>query len=186
MLFGTPKAKFDLPTQTPPYAPPQNVALPMSGGPAGQPKKPGVNWLGVLADALAGAAGKEGPYAARMMEERQRAAQAADAQRKQAEAFALFKQEHDYRVKNPMPSNAQPHRWEDNAGNVWELGADGNPKRIFTDKVPKYYVQGNRAVQVQNPYATAPQAAAPETIPEALWNSGKPIGGAASGQRGFR
>lgn len=48
-----------------------------------------------------------------------------------------------------------PYRFEDNAGNVWELGADGKPKRIFTDMAPKQYFQDGQFVTVSNPYATA-------------------------------
>lgn len=51
-----------------------------------------------------------------------------------------------------MPGKTQPHRWEDNAGNQWEMGADGQTKRIFTDRTPKYYVQGDKAVRIANPY----------------------------------
>lgn len=46
-----------------------------------------------------------------------------------------------------------PYRWEDNAGNVWERGPDGQNQRIFTDAIPKMYVQGDQAIQVPNPYA---------------------------------
>lgn len=59
---------------------------------------------------------------------------------------------YEYERSNPKPSNAQPYRWEDNAGNVWQYGAGGQPERIFTDVVPKYYVQGDQAVQIANPY----------------------------------
>lgn len=47
-----------------------------------------------------------------------------------------------------------PYRWEDNAGNVWERGPDGQNQRIFTDAIPKMYVQGDQAITIPNPYAT--------------------------------
>ncbi len=50
----------------PPAAPMAPAMAPMA--PAGKPK---VNWMGVLADALAGAAGQPGMYAQRMARERQ-------------------------------------------------------------------------------------------------------------------
>lgn len=49
-----------------------------------------------------------------------------------------------------------PYRFEDNAGNVWQIGADGQPTRIFTDQIPKMYIQGDQAVQIANPFATSP------------------------------
>lgn len=64
-----------------------------------------------------------------------------------------LKQQYD-----PSPG-PQPYRTEDNVGNVWEIGPDGNAKPIFIDKTPKYYIQGDQALQIPNPYATqgAPQ-----------------------------
>lgn len=47
----------------------------------------------------------------------------------------------------------QPYRFEDNAGNQWELGPDGAPKRIFTDKSPKMFYQDGQVVSVPNAYA---------------------------------
>lgn len=48
---------------------------------------------------------------------------------------------------------SDPYRTEDNVGNVWEIGSDGQQRRIFTDTAPKYYVQGDQAIQIQNPFA---------------------------------
>lgn len=59
------------------------------------------------------------------------------------------------RIKTP----AQPYRFEDNAGNVWSVGTDGQPQRIFTDVVPKYYIQGDQAIEVPNPFNATQQAA---------------------------
>lgn len=63
----------------------------------------------------------------------------------------------EYERANPMPSTAQPYRFEDNAGNVWEVGPGGEPRRIFTDTVPRFYVQGDQAVQIGNPYVESAQ-----------------------------
>lgn len=81
----------------------------------------------------------------------------------------------EYERANPKPSTAQPHRWEDNAGNVWQLGASGQPERIFTDTIPRMYVQGDRAVQIPNPFASGG---------EAIGEDRKAIGGKSYVKRG--
>lgn len=122
----------------------------MSGAMA--PKKPGINWLGVLADTLAGAAGQPGPYAAQMQRKRDME-YAAQQQEQQREAgFADWQRRFAYQQEHAKP--ASPYRFEDNAGNVWELGQDGQPKRIFTDQAPKQYMVDGQFIQVANPYAT--------------------------------
>ena len=76
MMLGQRKP-FD--PNAPQYMPQVNLGAPdMTPFPAMQAdnlptmtKKPGVNWLGVLADALAGAAGHPGPYGAQMARERE-------------------------------------------------------------------------------------------------------------------
>ena len=63
-----------------------------------QPKKPGINWLGVLADAFAGAAGREGPYAASMMAQRQQ-------QQQREQAWQDWRRKFDYEAQHPKPTN---------------------------------------------------------------------------------
>lgn len=66
---------------------------------------------------------------------------------------------------NPKPPTTQPYRWEDNAGNVWERDPNtGENNRIFTDVVPKYYVQGDRAIQIGNPFAGSTSGPAPGAV----------------------
>lgn len=122
----------------------------------------GIQWqqiAGALGDALMMANGQQPLYTPMMAEQRQREfmLKRAEQQRQQQlqDQIALY----DYKRAHPEPSTAQPYRWEDNAGNVWEYGQDGQPKRIFTDVVPKYYVQGDRALQIPNPYSPPSQAA---------------------------
>ncbi len=79
-----------------------------------------------------------------------------------------------------MPKAGNPYRFEDNAGNVWEIGDDKQPRRIFTDEIPKMYIQGDQAINVPNPWAT-------QGAPTAPVGKLTPLGGAggnASG--GFR
>lgn len=122
----------------------------------------GRNIAGYLGDYLAQLGGAR-PIYAPVMQQRQ-AIQQAERQRQVSRQndWEDFVRQYDYQVKNPKPSTAQPYRWEDNAGNVWERGLDGQNQRIFTDVVPKYYVQGDKAVQITNPYNAAPvQAGSP-------------------------
>lgn len=91
-------------------------------------------------------------------QEQQRQRQEQDAAERQArlqDQITLY----DYERNNPKPSTAQPYRWEDNAGNVWELQPDGNTKRIFTDQAQRTFLQDGQMVTVPNPYLqTAPIA----------------------------
>lgn len=76
-----------------------------------------------------------------------------------------------FNLRNPKPSTAQPYRFEDNAGNVWQVGPTGQPERIFTDSVPKYYIQGDQAIQIANPFLqgggdqSVSGMGAPDTLP---------------------
>ena len=68
-----------------------------------QPKKPGINWLGVLADAFAGAAGREGPYAASMMAQRQQQQQAQLAQQQRIQGLQDWQWKSDYAREHEKP-----------------------------------------------------------------------------------
>jgi hypothetical protein len=79
-----------------------------------------------------------------------RKAQAAQSER----AAALEDYGAKKRIDQQYQAPATPYRFEDNAGNVWERdAATGENRRIFTDEIPKMYVQGDQAVQIGNPYA---------------------------------
>jgi hypothetical protein len=67
----------------------------------------------------------------------------------------------------PKPSTAQPYRQEDNAGNVWERGADGKFKLIFTDRAPKQMVANGQLITSTNPYIDGPPTASPGIAPPA-------------------
>lgn len=66
----------------------------------------------------------------------------------------------------PKPSTAQPYRFEDNAGNQWELGPDGQPRRIFTDLAPKQMVANGNLITSTNPYVEGAQPAAVTAFPQ--------------------
>lgn len=139
--------------------------VPTDGGPsmpAEQPKSGGFFGQGGIGRGIAGTVGDwlqqvngiEPTYGPSMLLQRQQqlAAQRAEQQRKyDLEDYVSklkLKQQYD-----PSPG-PQPYRTEDNVGNVWEIGPDGNAKPIFIDKTPKYYIQGDQALQIPNPYAT--------------------------------
>lgn len=120
MLFGSrgkPKSLFptmggmgQIPSGggTPPiyHQPDMDPAEGIRGGmDAMQPKKPGVNWLGVLADALAGAAGQPGQYLAGIQQQQQRAAALADEQRKRSLDMSDWQAKQDYTRNNPEPAD---------------------------------------------------------------------------------
>lgn len=74
-----------------------------AGGPlafATQPK-PGINWLGVLSDALSGAAGKPGAYAAMLGQQRQMQMEEQIYQNHQQSEMQRQMQMYDYQRKNP-------------------------------------------------------------------------------------
>lgn len=167
MLFGTqhkPKGLFGGFAPGTQQMQPAEAPMPAMGNPMAQmggnmgamsgtmaPKKPGINWLGVLADALAGAAGREGPYAAQMQRQREQDFAAQQAQLQRENGWQDFQRRFDYEQAHQKPAN--PYRFEDNAGNVWEMGQDGQPRRIFTDMAPKQYMVDGQFVTVANPYA---------------------------------
>jgi hypothetical protein len=93
---------------------------------------------------------------------------------------------------------AQPYRFEDNAGNVWERGQDGENRRIFTDLAPKQFVQDGQVVTVPNPFAGAQAgggveegqtATNPQTGEKLMFRGGQWVpagGGTGNGVGGFR
>ena len=144
---------------------------------------------GILADALSGAVGRPGQFAAQVTRQREQAAQAVQEQarwhRDRTAGIEDFetRQQIEQRYR-PAPT---PYRFEDNAGNVWQMGPTGEPQRIFTDTAPRQIIQDGMAITIPNPYAPAPAAAAPPpTIDESLWDTGQPVGGQTPASGNFR
>jgi hypothetical protein len=61
----------------------------------------------------------------------------------------------------PKPSTAQPHYFEDNAGNQFQIGPDGRPQLIFIDKAPKQMVANGQLITSTNPYVDGAQSGVP-------------------------
>lgn len=153
--------------QLPPQAPQEAPTAPKMGR--------GQLIAGILADALAGAAGQPGPFAARMARQQQQQAEEAQWHRRRQGD----REDKQWEWQN-KPKETAPYRFEDNAGNVWERGPDGRNVRIFTDEVPKQFTHDGMLITTPNPYAAAVQPAPPEVIGEDVWNTGIPVGGQAS------
>lgn len=72
---------------------------------AGLPKQPGTNWLAVLADGLAGAAGMPATAGPMLMRQRDQQHQEQMAQQKRANDWQDFTREYDYKAAHPAPTN---------------------------------------------------------------------------------
>lgn len=102
--------------------------------------------------------------------QQQRAESEAKAQQAQAERetkFTDWQRQYDYQRANPTASAAQPYRFEDNAGNVYERdAATGQNRLIFTDPNDKTYIQDGQLVKVTN--VVRQGQAAPSQTPTVL------------------
>lgn len=110
------------------------------------------------------------------------------AQQRPQQDFANWQRRYDYEVANPKPSTAQPYRWESNDGDVYELGADGQPKRVFDDPTPRMQfipdgMGGGQYVALPGTGAAQPPAPVGTLKPVGKL---KPIGGAGLGPQTFR
>jgi len=165
-------------------APAMALDVPQINMPQAAPAKAKMNWGAIIADALSGLAGQQGQYPQRMARERaeqtdfERGEQQYQRRRADSREDMLWKQQ------NEKPAN--PYRTQDNAGNVWEQGQDGQFNRIFTDNTPKQIIQNGMLINVPNPYAAIAGPQAPPTVTQDMWDKAPPMGGAASpSPRGF-
>lgn len=74
---------------------------------------------------------------------------------------------------------ADPYRFEDNAGNVYERGEDGQNRLIFTDPNDKQFVVDGQLVTVPNAVRAQSQPSSPPVL-DNLPPNAKPIGGASA------
>lgn len=147
-----------------------------------QPKawgKGGKAWqiIGVIGDALQKAGGGEGTFMPAFLDMQEQTRKERETQQKLAAQAAAISglgltlpqqaavQAGVANYSDFKPSNAQPYRWEDNAGNQWTLGPDGQPTPFFIDKTDKFYVQGDRAIKIANPYAEGGASSQSSTLP---------------------
>ncbi len=126
--------RIDTGVQMPPAIPP---------APASAPQKQGMGKgqliMGIIADALAGAAGREGPFAAMMAKRReQEQEQAQWGLKRQGE---LEDYERQKQIDQRYPSERAAYRWEANDGSLMEMGPEG-PQVVYKDPTPKYISDG--------------------------------------------
>ena len=98
------------------------------------PKKPGIDWWGVMTDVLAGAAGREGPYAASMRAKQEQEAAQEHARQQREASMQDWRTKFDYENAN---SPKKPHYWESNDGSLMALGPDGQPAVVYKDPTPR-------------------------------------------------
>ena len=108
-----------------------------------QPQKPGFDWrklLGVVGDSLAIAGGGQAQYVPSLIEQRQR--QQAQAYAEQQYQRRRQDENTDWQARQKFEAeNRAPTYFDDNAGNRWAIGADGQPKLAFRDPTQKYVQQ---------------------------------------------
>jgi len=69
--------------------------------------------------------------------------------------------------QNPMPSTAQPYRWESNDGDVYQLDPNNQPQRVFDDPTPRmqFIPDGLGGGQWLPVPGAASQQASPDSTP---------------------
>ena len=120
-----------------------------------------VNWGGVFTDFLAGLSGQQGPYMASLQAEKERAARARERSQEQQGQQAWWYEQQRYKQANPDASS--PYRFEDNAGNVYERGPNGQNQLIFTDPNDKMFLQDGQLVRVPNAVRSGQGSAVPQS-----------------------
>ncbi len=149
----------------PPPPIPQALMQAASAPPA--PAKPKINWLGVLADALSGAAGQPGQYAASMREQR-REQSALERGEEQYQRRRMDNREDKIWERDNTPRS--PYRWESNDGSLMEMGPNGLVRQVYKDPTPKM-------IQVPGVDADGNPVMRLVPMPSAQANPTGPVGG---------
>lgn len=156
------------------------------GGGAFRAESPLWKVMGGIGDVLSGDSRYTDGLMQQNMLTRKSLMEQAQAEAERAARRQDFMFEHDYKRNNPMPSDRAPYRWEGNDGDVYELGPDGQPKRIFDDPTPKMNfipdgMGGGQWVAVPTAAPSVPQGGS--TLPPGYTK--RPKGGPASAPGGF-
>jgi len=189
MPFGQPQNPL-LPQGNDPYAAYRAGSIDIPQHPmaaAVQPRQK-VNWLGVLADALSGAAGQTPLYTQNLMLQKQQDQEEQTYQRHRADQLDMWKQQQQFELEHPHP--AQPTEYEralEAAGY-----APGSPE--YVQHVRKYVDMKENPVQAVT--VTNPDGSQEIRYirPNQMGQQGGPVGkltpigagGQASGSGGFR
>lgn len=113
---------------------------------------------------------------------RQQAVEQAQYQSRRKDALADYAEKQKIEALYGRP--AQPHYFEDNSGNQWAIGPDGQPRMVHKDDLPFKLVPnglgGVVPVDLRTLMANQPQ----EEILDELPQGAKPIGGPSLGGSG--
>lgn len=111
----------------------------MSGMQDQQPAKFKPNLLGVIGDAMQVFGGGQATYMNGVREQQERAEimrqRALQAQQERETSWQDYVRKFDYERENAAPKD--PYRFEANNGDIYQIGADGKPMRVFADPTPK-------------------------------------------------
>lgn len=209
-IFGNPSALFgrrkdpfgrsaDMAEQFMPQIAPetQGAIDQYAAMPEQEAKKPGFFGQGGIGRAIAGYFGDallrqadmDPIYAPSMMQQRKLEAMTQQAEAMRRAKFDDWRQQYDYERANPRQSTAAPYRWESNDGSLMELGADGQPRRVYADPTPKMNfipdgMGGGQWVAIPGAGAPAPQAGGAQ-LPDGYKIRGAG-GGVGNGTGNFR
>jgi len=172
---------------TPDYAP---AAVADSFAPQKQPGQGGFfkeggmgrTIAGLIGDTLLQQADMAPVYAPMQRQKQQMQQEEAQWSRRRQSDMQDWQAKQAYEAAHP-----KPYRFQDNAGNLVELGADGQPKTLFTDPTPKINYQrvnnpDGTFTMVPIPMGGAPAGSAPTAPVGKLTPMG---GGAGNGAGGF-
>lgn len=113
---------------------------------------------------------------------RQQALEEAQYQRRRGEGLEDYAQKQKIEAQYGRP--AQPHYFEDNSGNQWAIGPDGQPRMVHKDDLPFKLVPNGLGGVVPVDLRTLMQNRAQEEILDQLPPGAKPIGGPSLGGSG--
>lgn len=108
--------------------------------------------LGGLFDGLAQMGGMKPTFIPQLQQNRQRQWEMSKMAQQQGLEY-----QRQMALKQYEVANKNPYRFQDNAGNMWQIGQDGQPSMFFVDKAPKQQLVsdgmgGYHMVSIPNPY----------------------------------
>lgn len=94
------------------------------------------NIAGVIGDMLLQASGSRPMFLPMLMKQRQAEQERAQAEAQRQQQFEDWRQRFDYeRANTPVKNDA--YRWRNNAGDLMEVGPDGQPRVVYDDPTDK-------------------------------------------------
>jgi hypothetical protein len=148
--------------------------------------QPKINWLGVLTDALAGAAGKEGPYASMLMQQRQLQQQQAMQQMQSDRELNREKALFDYESANKTPQPTEYERALQAAGiqpGTPEYAQHMKNYVQVRENPPYFYTDPTSGQTMMIPRTMAPGTPAPSGVTFTPLDDGGPTPRASGGFR---